>query len=262
MSRLRERPKFAATMMAMVPYETMEKTAEVMFEHFPETICLPQVTRTFEWISEGMACLDSDWEKSDLLMVPPEEREQEVIEFYEKVEQEDLDYFATTPKTAPFYYEMIERIKKSGRPELKSIIFQMPGPIVLGDTIKQRNGNPAIHHETLRDIIIKTVSMKSRWMEKWIQEEIPGVQLICDHGEPTLVVFTSAGGSGSREDVIETINAGFSGVTSAAWVHCCANIDWSLLMAASVMMSLPLIVIFTFLQGTLTKGFGAGAVKG
>ena len=40
------------------------------------------------------------------------------------------------------------------------------------------------------------------------------------------------------------------------------NIDWSLLMAASVMMSLPLILIFTFLQGTLTKGFGAGAVKG
>ena len=40
------------------------------------------------------------------------------------------------------------------------------------------------------------------------------------------------------------------------------NIDWSLLMAASVMMSLPLIVIFTFLQGTLTQGFGAGAVKG
>ncbi len=40
------------------------------------------------------------------------------------------------------------------------------------------------------------------------------------------------------------------------------NIDWSLLMAASVMMSLPLIIIFTFLQGTLTKGFGAGAVKG
>ena len=40
------------------------------------------------------------------------------------------------------------------------------------------------------------------------------------------------------------------------------NIDWALLMAASVMMSLPLIVIFTFLQGTLTKGFGAGAVKG
>lgn len=40
------------------------------------------------------------------------------------------------------------------------------------------------------------------------------------------------------------------------------NIEWSLLMAASVMMSVPLIVIFAFLQSFLTRGFGAGAVKG
>ena len=40
------------------------------------------------------------------------------------------------------------------------------------------------------------------------------------------------------------------------------NIEWSLLMAASVMMSLPLIVVFAFLQRFLTRGFGAGAVKG
>lgn len=40
------------------------------------------------------------------------------------------------------------------------------------------------------------------------------------------------------------------------------NIEWSLLMAASVMMSVPLIVIFMFLQRFLTSGFGAGAVKG
>jgi multiple sugar transport system permease protein len=40
------------------------------------------------------------------------------------------------------------------------------------------------------------------------------------------------------------------------------NIDWSLLMAASVMMSVPLIIIFAFLQSYLTRGFGAGGVKG
>ena len=40
------------------------------------------------------------------------------------------------------------------------------------------------------------------------------------------------------------------------------NIEWSLLMAASVMMSLPLIIVFAFLQSYLTRGFGAGAVKG
>lgn len=40
------------------------------------------------------------------------------------------------------------------------------------------------------------------------------------------------------------------------------NIDWSLLMAASVMMSIPLVIIFAFLQSYLTRGFGAGGVKG
>lgn len=40
------------------------------------------------------------------------------------------------------------------------------------------------------------------------------------------------------------------------------NIEWSLLMAASVMMSVPLIIVFMFLQRFLTRGFGAGAVKG
>jgi multiple sugar transport system permease protein len=40
------------------------------------------------------------------------------------------------------------------------------------------------------------------------------------------------------------------------------NIEWSLLMAASVMMSVPLIIAFIFLQKYLTRGFGAGAVKG
>lgn len=40
------------------------------------------------------------------------------------------------------------------------------------------------------------------------------------------------------------------------------NVEWSLLMAASVLMSVPLVISFTFLQKHLTAGFGAGGVKG
>lgn len=40
------------------------------------------------------------------------------------------------------------------------------------------------------------------------------------------------------------------------------NIEWALLMAASLLMSLPLILSFAFMQKHLTRGFGAGAVKG
>jgi multiple sugar transport system permease protein len=40
------------------------------------------------------------------------------------------------------------------------------------------------------------------------------------------------------------------------------NIEWSLLMAAAVGMSLPLIIIFIFLQRYLVKGFAGTGVKG
>ena len=34
-------------------------------------------------------------------MAQPEEREEELLEFYDRVEQGDLDYFAITPEAAP-----------------------------------------------------------------------------------------------------------------------------------------------------------------
>ena len=40
------------------------------------------------------------------------------------------------------------------------------------------------------------------------------------------------------------------------------NVEWSLLMAASVMITAPVLVLFAFLQKHLTRGFGAGGVKG
>jgi multiple sugar transport system permease protein len=40
------------------------------------------------------------------------------------------------------------------------------------------------------------------------------------------------------------------------------NVEWSLLMAASVMMSVPIIIVFALMQRHLTSGFGAGGVKG
>jgi ABC-type glycerol-3-phosphate transport system permease component len=40
------------------------------------------------------------------------------------------------------------------------------------------------------------------------------------------------------------------------------NVEWALLMAASVLMAVPVLVCFAFLQKHLTRGFGAGSVKG
>jgi hypothetical protein len=44
------------------------------------------------------------------------------------------------------------------------------------------------------------------------------------------VVHTSAVGSGPREDIIQALNGVMRSVEGLTCIHCCANIDWSILM--------------------------------
>lgn len=234
MPRALEKPEFSATMMAAVPYRDMEWTARVILRYFPECPCLPVMTRSIRWMFEGIPCLVIDREKRSVFLDVSPEREGELLEFYEKYDQSDLDYFATTPQTAPFFYKMIETLKESRPSGLKWVIFHSPGPLLLGEILKQLDGNPSGYHETLRDVLIKAANMKAKWLERKIKEEIPGVEVIADLHETTLVKFTSAGGTGTREEIINAINDSFEGLGCLTWIHCCSNIDWSLLTASNV----------------------------
>lgn len=60
-----------------------------------------------------------------------------------------------------------------------------------------------------------------------------------------------------NQDTARTLTTGVINMLVTAF-----HIEWSLLMAASVMMSVPIIIVFAFLQKHLTRGFGAGGVKG
>jgi len=228
------RPNFAATMMAAVPYRDMDRTARVILENFPEAPCLPVMTRGIRWMLEGIPCLIIDREKRMIYLDVSPDREEELLTFYDKYEEDDLDYFATSRRTAPFFYHMIDRIKVDPPPELKWLFFHSAGPVLLGDMLKQPDGKPAIHNETLRDVLIKGIAMKTRWMERWVKSELPGVEVVADLPETTLVNFTSSGGTGTREAIREAVNQGFEGLNCTTMIHCCANIDWSLLTETEV----------------------------
>ena len=234
MKEKQPRPFFAATMMSTVPYRDAAKTAEIILKSCPQAPRLPIMTRSFRWLYEGIPCLILDREKKRVFMAPPEQREAEVLEFYDRVENDDLEYFATTVNTAPFYYEILEKLQRADREDLNWVGFQIPGPNVLGATFKQIDGRPCFHHEDLWDILVKAIAMKTRWLEKMIKEALPQIQVIADHPEPTLVSFTSSEGSGSREKIIQGINQAFQGFGGLRWVHCCSNIDWTLLTEAEI----------------------------
>lgn len=227
-------PCFTPTMMAAVPYRDMDRAADIILKCFPEAPCLPVMTRSVRWLLEGIPCLVMDRERRIIYFDLSTEREPEILKFYDRYEAQDLDYFATTVDTAPFFYRMMERIAARRPENLKWVAFHTAGPILLGDTLKQADGTPAIHNETLRDILIKGMNMKARWLETKIRSVIPDVRIIADLPETTLVNFTSSGGTGSREEIIDAVNLSFAGLRSLTWVHCCANIDWSLLIQSDV----------------------------
>ena len=228
------RPKFAATMMAFVPFRDMGHTLDLILECFPEAPCWPILTRSIKHMLEGIPCLIFDRKKKQILMEFAPEREGELLEFYERAEAQDLDYFATSPETAPGFYALLERLKQERPAQLKWIAFQTAGPVLLADTIKQTDGSPVYHNETLRDVLTKGINLKTRWLENKIKEEVPGVEVIAGLPETTLINFTSAGGSGSRGEIIRIIDEGFADLTCLTWIHCCANIDWTLLTDSTV----------------------------
>jgi len=228
------RPCFAATMMASVPFRDVSQMARLIMDHCPEAPRLPIMTRSFRWLYEGLPCLHLDGEKKQAYMLPPEDREAEILEFYERVEADDVNSFATSESVAPFYFQLIDAMQKADRPEMKWIGFQFPGPMVLGDTFRQMNGMPVAQHETLSDIVVKFVAMKSRWLEGLLQRAFPDALVVADHPEPTLVGFTSALGYGTAERVIGCVNDAFAGVQGLRWVHCCSNIDWTLLTRSNI----------------------------
>ena len=234
MEKTHQKPCFTGTMMGVVPYRDMDRAARIILECFPEAPCLPIMTRSIRWMLEGIPCLVFDRKRRIVYFDLSPEREGEIVDFYERYEAQELDYFATSLEIAPFLHQMIARLRDHRPPGLKWVVFHTAGPLLLGDTLKQADGTPSIHNETLRDVLIKGMNMKARWLVEKIKTEIPHVEVIADLPETTLVTFTSSAGTGSRAEVIEGINLSFENLNCVTWVHCCANIDWSLLTDSDV----------------------------
>ena len=191
---------------------------------------MPRLTRSTRMYLEGIPCLVVDSEKRRLWFDISPQREKELLEFYERYEAEDVDYFAIRRDDAPGMYAMLERLKQERPSELRIIHIQTPGPVSWGLSVTDEKGKAAFYNDTMRDVLVKTLAMKAKWQERLIQEMLPGVQTMVNFGEPSLIVHNSAVGSGVKEDIIHALNQVIGAVNGLTCIHCCANIDWTILM--------------------------------
>jgi hypothetical protein len=87
----------------------------------------------------------------------------------------------------------------------------------------------------LADAIVKNAAMNARWQARELRAVRPNVIIFVD--EPYMASFGSAFISLSREQAIDMLDEVFAAIhqeNALTGVHCCANTDWSVLLATSV----------------------------
>ncbi len=152
--------------------------------------------------------------------------------FYQRYLADEVDAFALAPDDAAGFYAMLAALREKPGEWAKG---QVTGPVSFGLTVTDQNLRASLYDDALADAIVKNAAMNARWQVRQLQGVRPNVLICVD--EPYLASFGSAYISLSREQVGSMLDEVFAAIHqegALAGVHCCANTDWSMLLATAV----------------------------
>ncbi|MBN2333251.1 MAG: methionine synthase [Deltaproteobacteria bacterium] len=155
--------------------------------------------------------------------------------FYDLILHDRVSSFAISKEYAAGLWEVPFRLQAEQETlQLAMIKGQVTGPISFGLTVATTDKKPIIYDDTLADVLVKHLVMKTRWQEQFLQQLFPGLPVMMFFDEPYMVSFGTAFCSLGRETVVEMLETVFAAVDGLSGVHCCGNTDWSLLLQTSV----------------------------
>ena len=230
-----ELPNCRATGVGSTPHTDPAVAVDFVLETFQDVPFWPQLPRRvfresmYVQYSEHMPgiLIDDDEER---IRVQLDDGWLEGAEaFYALFLEEDADLFALSPEYAASLHELLRRGPLEGAWAVKG---QVTGPISFGLQVTDQNLRPSFYDDMMRDVIVKNALRHAQWQEAQLKALCPRTIIFID--EPFLSMFGSAFAAISREDVITALEEVCSGLEGWIGTHCCANTDWSLLMATPV----------------------------
>jgi methionine synthase II (cobalamin-independent) len=230
-------PKFLTTQIGSMPYPDGKAICERLVStlDIPAWPQLPRRTfheNMYVQYSSALPCISLDEDKEKILFNTENDITPALEEFYSHYLAEDVDCFGLRPDYAAGFYTMLDTLRKSPGEWAKG---QVTGPISFGLTVTDQNLRASLYDDMLADVIVKNMAMIARWQVRQLRSTRPNVIIFVD--EPYLASFGSAYISLSREQVITILDEVFAGIHAEgalAGVHCCANTDWSVLLATQV----------------------------
>ncbi|MFH1484992.1 MAG: hypothetical protein ABIH46_02880 [Chloroflexota bacterium] len=229
------KPRFMATSIGSTPCTDPLKACQLILENMPEAPVVASLPRLSfkEGLSlyrDGLPCFVVNEETRKWYFDTSNRVDEELTQFYEHYLADDLDYFGMKPDDSVGMHTMFRVLKENPDPQRKIVKVGLRGPLSCGLSLTDENLRPIFYNETFRDVLVKALVMKGKWLLKKVSEAAPGVATLFQIGEPQMALYGSAFTNISREDVLKCINELIEGVDSLTVIHCCANTDWPVLM--------------------------------
>lgn len=231
---------FITTGIGSFPHQDEKEVFGLILKNFPEIPFWPQLPkRSFlegmvVQYSEGFPSLRWNEKEQRVWIETSQGFEKEIEKFYQRFEEGDLEPFQITEDFAKGLRILKDLSTKDHRNRIKYIKGQITGPITFGLSLADQEQKPIFYDPSLRDILVKHLSLKARWLEKQYHDLFPETPTIIFFDEPSLASFGSAFSGLNREDVILSLNECYNAVKGLKGTHCCGNTDWGVLLSTGL----------------------------
>jgi methionine synthase II (cobalamin-independent) len=235
-------PQCLATGIGSFPHKDVERTCDLILETIPEIPIWPQLPNANfreqmeAQYSEAFPNVVLDDSNEKMYFNTGEESTAELEGFYESFMEENLDHFKISAEFSRGIYAMEKRLKAYRPSSVQFFKSQVTGPVTFGLATVDENKRALYYNDIYRDVIIKGITMKARWLlDKF---KVLGYKQICFVDEPILSGFgSSTYVSVQREDVVRDLKDVVEAVHAdgaLVGTHCCGNTEWPILIDAGV----------------------------
>lgn len=228
-----------------LPHDNLNKAmslVEECFRNIPFWPQLAKVNKNEDMIIQFLENMPSFFIGKDYL-------DTEYDEFFEDLENFFMDYeeiladinspviekYAVTEDFSSSFPEFLKLIKKH-KPDFAK--GQIVGPFTLATTLVDKDGKCAFYDETLREIIVKTLTLKALWQIREIKRANPDTTPIIFIDEPSISQLgTSAFVTISQEEVLDMFREVSDVIKNAgalSAIHCCGKCDWAVPIKSGV----------------------------
>ncbi len=225
------RPAMLPTCIGSFPHRDAGAALALVRRHLPECPCWPQLPRRSRL--EQMAAQFSEdipglvWEDEDLRFDPGADLMAGGEGIYRRYLEGPMAELPVSRRRAEGLYALADDPAIAAGAVL--VKGQITGPLTLGLAIVDRDGNPLLYRDDLMDLVVKVLAMRARWQERFLARLHPRTLIAVD--EPALATYGSGFFGYDRRLAAERLGEVLGAVSGLRAVHCCANTDWSVVLA-------------------------------